>query len=509
MNEQMVKEIAEVFNGDIDEVYSYKSGPMIISFFNSNFGFDDKYPSWGSKESVGSRWQITSKSLYKLIASKRIDLFLTQILSIEYIRGEKEFTSVEEVYSHKLKCMRTFNTILVKYGYELISLPSSIILRKKNHLELLGEGGFAKVYYDKDRNVAIKKLKEEYLGQASIKHRFKREYEITKKLSELESVIEVYDFIEDDFSYTMEKCEMDLTTYLENELTDQNREVILHQVLGAVSEAHKMKIYHRDLSPSNILIKEGRILLSDFGLGKDLEMDYSHLTSQTNGFGQMFYCAPEQLLKLKEGDFKSDVFSLGRIINFIYTKSPLNSEHIYKQISMKCEKLDYNERYEDGEELYNVFTSFKSRIQSANYKSEMEGKVSSQSLDEDAIMYLKGLDVENIMYLIVNQDAGKFTSYYMSILENDEVYAESILGGFVKQLFEVIGYSFESYDPIARFANLGILNSRLSFITREICVDILNYISDNANRFYAQGIRDELIRNRSLDLLLVESLKNI
>ena len=42
----------------------------------------------------------------------------------------------------------------------------------------------------------------------------------------------------------------------------------------------------------------------------------------TTSFGQLFYCAPEQLTLLKDADKRSDVYSLGRIINFVMTKNP-------------------------------------------------------------------------------------------------------------------------------------------------------------------------------------------
>lgn len=48
-------------------------------------------------------------------------------------------------------------------------------------------------------------------------------------------------------------------------------------------------IIHRDLSPTNIFILNGMIKISDFGLGKDLNMFSSHQTLTTYGVGQFYY----------------------------------------------------------------------------------------------------------------------------------------------------------------------------------------------------------------------------
>ena len=78
------------------------------------------------------------------------------------------------------------------------------------------------------------------------------------------------------------------------------------------------------------------IKIADFGLGKDLNVFTSHQTMHTNAVGQFYYCAPEQFMMLKDGDKRSDVYSLGRVINFIMTGDPRNSHHIYRNIAEKA-----------------------------------------------------------------------------------------------------------------------------------------------------------------------------
>lgn len=118
----------------------------------------------------------------------------------------------------------------------------------------------------------------------------------------------------------MLKAEQTYENYITaNSLDDASKITCIRQILYTMKEVHSRNILHRDLSPTNIFIYHGRLLLADFGLGKDLNILHSHQTLLTNQVGQFLYCAPEQFMLLKESSKRSDVYSLGRIINFTMT----------------------------------------------------------------------------------------------------------------------------------------------------------------------------------------------
>ena len=73
-----------------------------------------------------------------------------------------------------------------------------------------------------------------------------------------------------------------------------------------------------------------KLKTGDFGLGKNINIIHSYQTNKTLAVGQYFYSSPEQMRCLKNTDKKSDVYSLGKIINYIFTKDSDDTSHILK-----------------------------------------------------------------------------------------------------------------------------------------------------------------------------------
>jgi serine/threonine protein kinase len=86
----------------------------------------------------------------------------------------------------------------------------------------------------------------------------------------------------------------------------------------AIDYLHEMRIKHKDLKPANILVKDGHVLIADFGISKDL-IDEETTASRSHGpQGTPMYMAPEISREGRRGR-AVDIFSLGCIFLEIST----------------------------------------------------------------------------------------------------------------------------------------------------------------------------------------------
>lgn len=80
----------------------------------------------------------------------------------------------------------------------------------------------------------------------------------------------------------------------------------------AVSYLHNMKIRHKDIKPTNILVDSfGNVLLADFGISLKVQ-DEAHLITQSYTLRSYDYCSPEVIARRLRYP-SSDVFSLGAV----------------------------------------------------------------------------------------------------------------------------------------------------------------------------------------------------
>jgi eukaryotic-like serine/threonine-protein kinase len=90
---------------------------------------------------------------------------------------------------------------------------------------------------------------------------------------------------------------------------------ILEQVGEGLGYLHAQGIWHRDLTPGNILrTREGLWALSDFGLAREAERRTATITTTTAAWGTLLYLAPEQMANFKDANALVDVFSLGKVL---------------------------------------------------------------------------------------------------------------------------------------------------------------------------------------------------
>jgi serine/threonine-protein kinase len=99
------------------------------------------------------------------------------------------------------------------------------------------------------------------------------------------------------------------------------------QLCAALQHAHEKGVVHRDLKPSNLMIlPDGTLKLTDFGIAKDL--DVTSLTAANCTLGTAAYMSPEQCKGDRNLDGKSDLYSLGVVLYELITgKKPFTAEN--------------------------------------------------------------------------------------------------------------------------------------------------------------------------------------
>lgn len=183
---------------------------------------------------------------------------------------------------------------------------------------LIGVGGMANVYKGQDirtgNGIAVKVLKEEFLGNEELVRRFKNE---SKAISILDhpNIVKVYDVsVTDQLQYiVMEYIDgITLKEYLKQRGGALTWKEVVHfatQVLSALEHAHSKGIVHRDVKPQNIMLQaDGSIKMMDFGIAR-----FSRAQSQTisdKAIGSVHYISPEQA-KGDHTDARTDIYSVG------------------------------------------------------------------------------------------------------------------------------------------------------------------------------------------------------
>ncbi len=178
-------------------------------------------------------------------------------------------------------------------------------------------GGMGEVWKANDsvigRTVAIKILKDEYMGDSGFRERFRAEARHAALVNH-EGIANVFDYGEEEGSayLVMELVPGEaLSSILEREKILPATRVlsIVSQTASALHAAHQAGLVHRDIKPGNLLITpDGSVKITDFGIAR--LADQVPLTATGQVMGTVQYLAPEQAGG-KPASPATDVYSLG------------------------------------------------------------------------------------------------------------------------------------------------------------------------------------------------------
>jgi len=182
-------------------------------------------------------------------------------------------------------------------------------------------GGMADVWQATDlqlsRTVAVKLLKPHLANDPTVAERFRREAISAANLDH-PHIVTVHDAVEHEGRQAV------IMTFVEGKslraLLDEKRTLspratakIGTEICSALDAAHTSGIIHRDVKPGNIMLaKDGRFMLTDFGISKALG-NQDDLTSENIMMGTAKYLSPEQVRGDELGP-RADIYSLGLVL---------------------------------------------------------------------------------------------------------------------------------------------------------------------------------------------------
>ena len=262
-----------------------------------------------------------------------------------------------------------------QYGlaYGLASAPSFPVELGSQYSDVgyLGEGGFARVFSALNLQrtpVAVKVLKTSDPKAGKLFATEAANWTVLRH----ENIVRLFDY------------NIFPVPYLESELCDGNVELemlrgpvtversieIVEEVARGLSYAHKLKILHGDIKPSNMLLKDNVVKVSDWGLSKlktEQSVSIAGVTLQ--------YAAPEELSRqFGRADERTDIYQLGvlfyqlvtgklpfaddpAIVDAILQQVPVPPSQIrpasprLDSIILKCLRKHKEERYQSMDQL--------------------------------------------------------------------------------------------------------------------------------------------------------------
>lgn len=232
------------------------------------------------------------------------------------------------------------------------------------NLKQIGYGSYAMVYsyYDAfyNRTFVLKRANPD-LSPKEIE-RFKQEYEQMKMLSS-PYIVEVYRYDGVKNEYIMEYMDFTLKDYIEEQNPSmEERNKIINQIFYAFKYIHSKNIFHRDISPANIMIKKfddvNVVKICDFGLVKLPDSDLTSVDTIFKGC----YNDPALITEgFKNYTILHETYALTRLIAFILT-GRATADRIQdinlKSFVEKGLSSDKSKRYKSVDEMIVAFKKF-------------------------------------------------------------------------------------------------------------------------------------------------------
>ena len=127
-----------------------------------------------------------------------------------------------------------------------------------------------------------------------------------------------------------------------------NLDKFFNQLLSALKCLHAHHIVYSDLKPENIMLTQVGNDVKLIDLGFCMTNAYTMTAGTTEG-----YSAPEQISK-GTLNIATDIYGIGKIIEYIGQNIPDSLPNIYARIMVKCTKERQKDRFQDTDEIVHL-----------------------------------------------------------------------------------------------------------------------------------------------------------
>jgi DNA-binding NarL/FixJ family response regulator len=171
-----------------------------------------------------------------------------------------------------------------------------------------------------ERKVALKIVRMTEDVDPALLRRFTREYGILATMQDANVIRVIKRGIADNCAFmATEYCAGgNLSEKVRQGISSQDALGYLVQIMRALGAVHERGILHRDLQPTNLLLREdGTLVLTGFRIERDL-CDNPRLTATRSLLTDLKYASPESI---RHGmvDLRSDLYSAGIVFYFMLT----------------------------------------------------------------------------------------------------------------------------------------------------------------------------------------------
>ncbi|MDX1925200.1 MAG: ECF-type sigma factor [Pirellulaceae bacterium] len=267
---------------------------------------------------------------------------IAEQLGVDERTVRRRITAIREIVTGRIAVVEQQSATSSESLIENINLPN-ISYREFVLGKLVGRGALGKVYRARVQSdgqiVALKFMHRHLWTDPESRLSFLREIDHASKINH-PGVVKYLGWGQSRHGGPYLVCEyIDGLPLTKTSLQDSATSVRwLAQICEAVAASHQVGIVHGDLTPNNILVDQGRVVITDFGFAtysqKSL-VDSVALGAITSPGGTLGFAAPEQISSaFGKISFATDIYAIGGIAFYLLTgRSPHCGELLLDTVS--------------------------------------------------------------------------------------------------------------------------------------------------------------------------------